>query len=165
MVNRMGLAFILCGDDDDDDGGYDSRSGSRGDRGGPHGEDTPICHDEPRPDPSKYNGGIILTQLPIEVLYHIFKWLSLIDVLEIPRVSSFLRAAFKNNPTFYRDVYLHNLVSLLGYEIAGICAHRHKDVPREFNLDWETEVKNLARFEIACLRRNSAQDVSTCRIL
>jgi hypothetical protein len=93
MANPMDLTFIL------------SAGGGRGPL-----RETPICQDEP-PDPARYNGGIVLTQLPIEVLHQIFKWLPIIDVLEIPRVCSYLRAAFKHHPTFYRDVYLHHLVT------------------------------------------------------
>ncbi|KAH6889327.1 hypothetical protein B0T10DRAFT_487770 [Thelonectria olida] len=124
MANPMDLAFILSG------GGC-----------GPH-QETPIRHDEP-PDPARYNGGIVLTQLPIEVLHQIFKWLPIIDVLEIPRACSYLRAAFKHHPTFYRDVYL-----------------QHLDTPRKLTLDWEREVRRLARFEVACLQRNSARELN-----
>ncbi|KAF5004515.1 hypothetical protein FDECE_8999 [Fusarium decemcellulare] len=79
-----------------------------------------------------------LTALPAEILHHILRWLAPADLFSLPRVSSALNAFTKGNRKLYRDVYLNTL-----------------DTPKDTDLDWEKEVRELVRLEAICRRRDA----------
>ncbi|KAF5017448.1 hypothetical protein F66182_10618 [Fusarium sp. NRRL 66182] len=73
---------------------------------------------------------LLLTALPAEILHHILRWTEPADLIQLHRVSSALNNFIKTNRKLHRDVYMNSL-----------------DKPRNLDLDYEKEIRDLVRLE------------------
>ncbi|PFH59517.1 hypothetical protein XA68_12220 [Ophiocordyceps unilateralis] len=82
-----------------------------------------------------------LALLPPEILHNIFRWLGPVDLLLLPFVCRIFRHHVEGNRALFHDAYRLLL-----------------DVPGEdVVLDWEAEVRRVARLESICRRATSAE--------
>ncbi|PHH87602.1 hypothetical protein CDD83_8655 [Cordyceps sp. RAO-2017] len=79
------------------------------------------------------------TSLPPEILSHIFRWLCPEDLVAVPHVCRAFYDCVKGNRKLFRDVYMLRL-----------------DTPNDKDLDWEAEIRALARLESICRRATAA---------
>ncbi|RDA96106.1 hypothetical protein CP533_1802 [Ophiocordyceps camponoti-saundersi (nom. inval.)] len=88
---------------------------------------------------------VVLTLLPPEILHHIFRWLSPLELLLLPLVCRVFRHYVKGNRALFHDAYKLLL-----------------DTPHDGDvaLDWEVELRRIARLESICQRSTAAEKES-----
>ncbi|RDA86120.1 hypothetical protein CP532_1147 [Ophiocordyceps camponoti-leonardi (nom. inval.)] len=87
----------------------------------------------------------IITHLPPEILHHIFRWLSPLELLLLPLVCRDFHHHVKGNRALFHDAYKLLL-----------------DTPQDGDvaLDWEAELRRVARLEAICQRPTAAEKES-----
>ncbi|KAF2969519.1 hypothetical protein GQX73_g4067 [Xylaria multiplex] len=75
----------------------------------------------------------LLTDLPLEIIYHILGYVDPQDLGRIPRTCKSFYHAVNANSTLFKQVYLH-----------------HLDAPSRGPIDWERSLKDLVRLRALC---------------
>ncbi|KAI0541100.1 hypothetical protein GGR58DRAFT_511171 [Xylaria digitata] len=83
----------------------------------------------------------LLTDLPLEIIYHILGYVDPQDLGRIPRTCKSLYHAVNANSALFRQVYLH-----------------HLDAPSQGPIDWERSLKDLVRLRALCDPRFDVDD-------
>ncbi|KAK5998638.1 hypothetical protein PT974_01019 [Cladobotryum mycophilum] len=82
-----------------------------------------------------------LTTLPNEILHNIFQWAAPGDLATLPQVCRALYGFIRGNHKLYRDIYLNIL----------------DEPPNGEALDWEAELRDLAKLQTICRREEVAK--------